>query len=74
MPSASTLRQLWLIIEHLQIHTLLDLNDFELARKIQAQLNQEACLSSEEIDKVKSYIQSRIPLIRDSAESRAATI
>ncbi len=74
MPSASTLRQLWLIIEHLQIHTLLDLNDFELARKIQAQLNQEACLSSEEIAQVKSYIQSRIPLIRDSAESRAATI
>ena len=74
MPSASTLRQLWLIIENLHTNTLLNLNDFELARKIQAQLNQEACLSSSELDKVKSYIQSRIPLIRDSAESRAATI
>ncbi len=74
MPSASTLRQLWLIIEHLHTNTLLDLNDLELARKIQEQLNQEAYLSSSEIHQVKSYIQSRIPLIRDSAESRAATI
>ena len=74
MPSASTLRQLWLIIEHLHTNTLLDLNDWELARKIEAEMIQEAYLSSSEIHQVKSYIQSRIPLIRDSAESRAATI
>ena len=74
MLNSITLRQLWLIIEQTQTHTLLELSALELSRKIEAQLSQQSGLSSAELMAVESYIQSRMPLIRDSAESRATLI
>ena len=74
MLNSITLRQLWLVIEQMQTHTLLELSALELSRKIEAQLSQQSGLSSAELIAVESYIQSRMPLIRDSAESRATLI
>ncbi len=74
MLNSIALRQLWLIIEQTQTQTLLELSTLELSKKLQKQLEQQSCLSASELNAVESYIQSRIPLIRDSAESRAAII
>ena len=74
MLNSMTLRQLWLVIEQIQTHTLLELSVLELSRKIQTQLAQQSCLSTAELMEVECYIQSRMPLIRDSAESRVAPI
>lgn len=74
MLNSITLRQLWLVIEQMPTQTLLELTTLELSRKIEAQLSHQSGLSSVELIAVESYIKSRIPLIRDSVESRATLI
>ena len=70
MPDYSTLRQIWLIIEQTQTLILLSLSDSELIQWIQEKLKAQRLISNSELNAVGVYVNSRIPLIRDFAESR----
>ncbi|MGJ3251264.1 MAG: hypothetical protein ACFE0J_09060 [Elainellaceae cyanobacterium] len=70
--SISTLRQFWSVIEGMQTSTLLRLNDAELVHQLLTQLKGETTLSVEEVSGVSHYAHSRLPLIRDLAQSRGA--
>lgn len=67
--SSSTLRHLWSVIEETQASILLEFNDTELIEQLLRQL-QEKRLVREETKTIKTYIRSRLPLIRDIAASR----
>ena len=73
MLSNSTLRHIWQIVEKAQARLLLEFTDSELVRWIQIQLESQIFVSDWEINAACNYIQTRIPLIRDLAESRLAT-
>lgn len=70
MLNASTLRQIWLIIERTQTRILLELSDGELIRRLQEQLEAQISIPDSELFAARNYIQSKVPLIRDFAESR----
>ena len=67
--SSSTLRHLWSVIEETQASILLEFNDIELTEQLLRQL-EEKRLVQEETKTIKTYIRSRLPLIRDIAASR----
>lgn len=67
--SSSTLRQLWSVIEETQASILLEFSDAELTEQLLRQL-EEKRLDWGERKTIKTYIRSRLPLIRDIAASR----
>ena len=73
MLTNSTLRQIWLIIERTQTSILLELSDSELVGQLQVQLEAQRLIPDGELKAAHTYIQARIPLIRDLAESRLAS-
>lgn len=68
--NASTLRQLWSLIEDTQTNILLEVNDAELVQQLLRRLENQKLLSSEEMKVIRAYISSRLPLIRDLAMVR----
>ncbi|MGL5804129.1 MAG: hypothetical protein ACRC2R_23965 [Xenococcaceae cyanobacterium] len=68
--NSSILRELWTLIEDIQPHVLIQLNEQELIEKIIKQLENKKSLDRSENDRVSNYISSKICLIRDLAESR----
>jgi hypothetical protein len=65
------LRQLWSLIEATQANVLLTLDDTSLVQWLLRQLSIQRSLNHVETTVLSSYIQSRLPLIRDLAHSRA---
>ncbi|MEL6398194.1 MAG: hypothetical protein AAF283_04245 [Cyanobacteria bacterium P01_A01_bin.70] len=63
------LRQLWALIESSQSHRILSLDDSSLVHWLTDQVSGERSLDSIETDSLNCYIRSRIPLIRDIAQS-----
>lgn len=74
MLPSSTIRQIWLIIEHTQAQLILELSDSDLVQKIQKKLAVRGFLSDAELNKAQTYIYSRLPLIRDLAQIRLAAV
>ena len=70
MLNSQTLRQIWLIIEQTHCRLLLELSDSQLVAQIQQQLETQVFLPDSEIYAARNYLQSRIPLIRDTAQGR----
>ncbi|WP_245939952.1 hypothetical protein [Stenomitos frigidus] len=68
--SPSTLRQLWFIVETSQSQTLLNLDDNGLVQWLLKQLKAQQLLDHDETTAFSHYIASRVPLIRDLANSR----
>ncbi|BAY85223.1 hypothetical protein NIES267_47220 [Calothrix parasitica NIES-267] len=68
---AVTMRHVWSVIEETETKTILNLNDTDLLRQLLKQLENKKLLSSEQINEMSTYIGSRVPLIRDLAQSRA---
>ena len=68
---AVTMRHVWSVIEETETKTILNLNDTDLLRQLLKQLENKNLLSSEQINEMSTYISSRVPLIRDLAQSRA---
>ncbi|NJL10025.1 MAG: hypothetical protein HC908_07115 [Calothrix sp. SM1_7_51] len=68
--TSSILRQLWAVIEETHSGLLLKLNDTELMQQLLQQLTNQKQLSGEEVVSISDYIYSRLPLIRDLANSR----
>ena len=67
--SSSTLRHLWSVVEETQASILLEFSDTELTEQLLRQL-EEKRLDGGEKKTIKTYIRSRLPLIRDIAASR----
>ena len=65
----SLLRQVWKVIEQTNFYELLSLNDTELTQRLLRQLETQNRLSQEETLLVQVYLDSKLPLIRDLAES-----
>ncbi len=67
--NTSLLRQVWKVIEQTNFYELLSLNDTELIQRLLRQLETQNRLSQEETVLVQVYLNSKLPLIRDLAES-----
>jgi hypothetical protein len=67
--NSTTLRLLWSTIEGMQNDIISDLSDNKLTSYIVEQLQQQILLSSQERNKVESYLNTKTMLIRDLAES-----
>ncbi|WP_299492532.1 hypothetical protein [Acaryochloris sp. IP29b_bin.137] len=65
--SPALLNQFWKLVETIPHSQLLGLNDQALVDRLSQPLVERQELTSEEIETVKSYIQSRLTLIRDMA-------
>lgn len=66
----SILRLTWAAVEEIQSRDLLDLTDTALVRLILQQVARKILLSGEEVGALYDYISTRMPLIRDMAESQ----
>ena len=67
---AVTMRHVWSVIEETETNILLNLNDADLLKQLLEQLKKRKLLDSEEMSTMSKYISSRVPLIRDLAQSR----
>ncbi len=68
------LRQIWSLVEATQTQVLLNLDDETLVQWLLRQLKTQRSLDSQETDLLSTYLQSRLPLIRDLAQSRRALV
>lgn len=70
--NANLLRQVWGVIETTQTDLLTQLNDKQLVQTLVANLKDRNLLPANEEANTKAYIQARLLLIRELAESRKA--
>lgn len=70
----TTIREFWTNVEATNTSTLLRLNDAELVKQLHQQVERRLVLSLEESQSLSAYISSKIPLIRDLAESKMAMV
>ena len=64
------MRQLWAMIESTQVSTLLQLDDLNLVLWLLKQFTTQQAIDAHEASSLTTYINSRLPLIRDTAEER----
>ncbi len=68
--NSSTLRRIWTLVEATQTSELLHLSDAELVQQLLLRLDEGIPLTNSEIEVISEYVQNRITLIRDLANSR----
>ena len=64
------MRQLWAMIESTQVNTLLQLDDSSLVQWLLKQFTAQQEIDDQETSSLNTYLSSRLPLIRDTAEER----
>lgn len=64
------LRQFWTVVETTQANLLLHLDDSTLVRQLTDDLQTQQMMNADEEIAVNHYIESKLPLIRDIAQSR----
>ncbi len=64
------IQQLWSVIESTQVNTLLQFDDTALVQLLLQQLKTMQGLDAQADSSLNNYIKSKLPLIRDTAESR----
>jgi hypothetical protein len=72
MLSARIMRQLWTIIDSMQVSTLLQFDDAALVQLLLNQFAAEQSIDAQATHNLNTYLQSRLPLIRDIAEEKRA--
>jgi hypothetical protein len=70
MITAKMMRQLWAVIESTNVSTLLQFDDVALVQLLLQQLKAKQGLDAQADSSLNTYIQSKLPLIRDTAEGR----
>ncbi|KKD36543.1 MAG: hypothetical protein WAN66_23300 [Limnoraphis robusta] len=70
--SPTMLRQLWSLVETTQASLIVSLDDADLVQCLLKRLQTESNVNCLDRDLVNDYINSRLSLIRDLAESRLA--
>ncbi|ERT05542.1 hypothetical protein M595_4489 [Lyngbya aestuarii BL J] len=66
------LRQLWSLVETTQASLIVSLDDADLVQWLLKRLQTESTINCSDQDVVNDYLNSRLALIRDLAESRLA--
>ncbi len=72
--NTSRLRQIWTIIENTQADLILNFDSIQLSRFLVQEIQQTIPLTAEDRAFLNTYIESRIPLIRDLAQSRQSKL
>lgn len=70
MITAKTIQQIWAVIESTQVTTLLQFDDAALVQLLLQQLKAKQGLDAQTDGSLNTYIKSKLPLIRDTAEGR----
>jgi len=70
MINAKLMQQLWAIIESTHVNTLLQFDDAALIQLLLQQLAAKQHLDAKQDCGINTYIESKLPLIRDTAEGR----
>ncbi|EAW35757.1 hypothetical protein [Lyngbya sp. PCC 8106] len=70
--SPTMLRQLWSLVETTQASLIVSLDDADLVQWLLKRLQTESTINYSDQDVVNDYLNSRLALIRDLAESRLA--
>jgi hypothetical protein len=63
-------RQLWTLVESAQVATLLQFDDAALVQLLLQQLTEQQPIDAQTASNLDRYIQSKLPLIRDTADGR----
>lgn len=69
MITTRMMQQLWAVIESTNVSTLLQVDDISLVQLLLDKLKDKQGLDLQQ-DSINTYITSKLPLIRDTAESR----
>lgn len=68
--NTTLLRQIWNTIETTNAVELLEIGETELIQKLLKRLDAQQPLAKPERDSLNNYLQSKMGLIKDTAESR----
>lgn len=70
MVTAKMMQQLWAVIESTQVNTLLHFDDAALVQLLLQQVKAKQVIDPQADSSLNTYIKSKLPLIRDTAEGR----
>lgn len=70
MITAKMMQQLWAVIESTQVNTLLQFDDSDLVNLLLNRFANQQVIDAQTANSLNTYIESRLPLIRDIAEER----
>ncbi len=70
MITAKMMQQLWAVIESTQVNTLLQFDDSDLVKLLLNRFANQQVIDAQTANSLNTYIESRLPLIRDIAEER----
>ena len=70
MITPKMMQQLWAVIESTQVSTLLQFDDAALIQLLFKQFTAQQALDAQTTSSLNTYLKSKLPLIRDTAEGR----
>ncbi len=70
MITAKMMRQIWAVIESTQVNLLLQFDDSDLVKLLLNRFANQQSIDAQTTHSLNTYIESRLPLIRDIAEER----
>ena len=70
MITAKMMQQIWAVIESTKVSTLLQFDDAALIQLLLQKFKSQQVLDIQTDSSLNSYIESKLPLIRDTAEGR----
>jgi succinate dehydrogenase flavin-adding protein (antitoxin of CptAB toxin-antitoxin module) len=70
MITVKMMQQLWAVIESTQVNILLQFNDSDLVKLLLNRFANQQTIDAQTANNLNTYIESRLPLIRDIAEER----
>ncbi len=70
MVTPNMMRQLWALVESTQVNTLLQFEDSDLVQFLLKRFKAQQSIDAQDARNLDTYIQSKLPLIRDLAEDR----
>ncbi|UBF24386.1 hypothetical protein K9N68_22135 [Kovacikia minuta CCNUW1] len=70
MITSKMMQQLWTVVESTQVSTLLQFDDSALVQLLLSQFKNQQAIDAQTTSSLNSYIQAKLPLIRDIAEGK----
>ncbi len=70
MITTKMMQQIWAVIESTQVTTLLQFDDAALVQLLMNKFKSQQVLDIQTDTSLNTYIESKLPLIRDTAEGR----
>lgn len=70
MITPKMMQQLWAVIESTQVSTLLQFDDAALIQLLFKQFTAQQAIDAQTTSSLNTYLESKLPLIRDTAEGR----